>query len=106
VSPIAGEPQGIRTVLISDGAVGLDTTRIYRDAYDKPAPISDQRPAAPQVRLFLQHLQAVGFTAAPRFDGLDEHGREVLNFSMELSHPTWLIDDARDLVDPDGGRPW
>jgi Phosphotransferase enzyme family len=37
-------------------------------------------PAAPQVRLFLQHLQAVGFTAAPRFHGMDEHGREILDY--------------------------
>jgi hypothetical protein len=37
-------------------------------------------PAAAQVRLFLTHLHEVGFTGAPRFRGLDEHGREILDY--------------------------
>ncbi|HTI23177.1 MAG TPA: aminoglycoside phosphotransferase family protein [Kutzneria sp.] len=36
--------------------------------------------AAAPVRAFLQHLERVGFAGAPRFHGVDEQGREVLDY--------------------------
>jgi hypothetical protein len=36
--------------------------------------------AAAQVRLFLTHLAAAGFGGSPRFHGLDEQGREILDY--------------------------
>nr|WP_026876336.1 hypothetical protein [Jiangella gansuensis] len=41
-----------------------------------------RRPVMPwsaAVQALLLHLEAVGFPYAPRFLGLDEHGREVLS---------------------------
>jgi hypothetical protein len=37
-------------------------------------------PWTPAVQAFLEHLRAAGFTRAPRPLGLDEHGREMLEF--------------------------
>lgn len=54
-------------------------------------------PAAPQVRLFLNHLRERGFTGAPRFRGLDDQGREVLDYvegAVALApFPDWVADD-------------
>lgn len=37
-------------------------------------------PWTPAVHELLRHLEAVGFDGAPRVQGIDEHGREVLTF--------------------------
>jgi hypothetical protein len=37
-------------------------------------------PWTPAVQAFLEHLQTAGFTRSPRPLGLDEHGREMLEF--------------------------
>ena len=37
-------------------------------------------PWSPSVHLLLQHLESVGFAAAPRFLGIDDEGREVLSY--------------------------
>jgi len=54
-------------------------------------------PAAAQVRLFLAHLHEVGFTGAPRFRGLDEHGREILDYlegDVAIPpFPDWVADE-------------
>jgi len=46
-----------------------------RDTVRRPA-----GPNTPFVRRLLEHLDVVGFAAAPRFLGLDERGRETLTF--------------------------
>ena len=35
---------------------------------------------APFVRALLRHLEAVGFTAAPRYRGIDQEGRQILTY--------------------------
>jgi aminoglycoside phosphotransferase (APT) family kinase protein len=55
-----------------------------------------RRPAGantPFVRRLLDHLEAVGFDAAPRFLGLDERGRETLEFL-----PGYVPSDCRAIV--------
>src|SRR5687768_12083443 len=37
-------------------------------------------PWSPSIHLLLQHLESVGFVAAPRFLGIDDEGREVLSY--------------------------
>lgn len=37
-------------------------------------------PWSPAVHALLQHFERVGFDGAPRFLGVDEHGREILTF--------------------------
>ena len=39
-----------------------------------------QRSWSPATHALLRHLEAVGFEGAPRFLGIDEHGREVLSY--------------------------
>lgn len=54
-------------------------------------------PATAQVQLFLTHLEKVGFTAAPRFRGVDEHGREILDYLdgqvAVPPYPDWAADE-------------
>lgn len=55
-------------------------------------------PAAAQVRLFLQHLQEVGFSGAPRFHGLDDQGREIVDYlhgDVAIPpYPDWVADEG------------
>ncbi|WP_326644114.1 aminoglycoside phosphotransferase family protein [Nonomuraea fuscirosea] len=56
-------------------------------------------PWTPAVHALLRHLEARGFTGAPRAHGLDEHGREVLDFvpgeAADYPLPAWSrTDDA------------
>ncbi|HJX46581.1 MAG TPA: hypothetical protein VJ375_01955, partial [Gaiellaceae bacterium] len=37
-------------------------------------------PWASSVAAYLRHLELVGFDGAPRFLGIDEHGRDILDF--------------------------
>ncbi|WDQ98475.1 phosphotransferase [Devosia sp. J2-20] len=39
-----------------------------------------QTPASPAIHRLLRHLEAKGFTGAPRFRGIDAQGRETLSF--------------------------
>jgi Ser/Thr protein kinase RdoA (MazF antagonist) len=72
-------------------------------------------PATPAVTALLRHLNEVGFTGAPRVYGLDDVGRQVLEYipgstvhgplsDRELRHVGWLIrefhDAAADFVAP------
>jgi hypothetical protein len=54
-------------------------------------------PAATQVRLFLTHLHEAGFTGAPHFRGLDDQGRETLDYlDGEVAippFPDWVADE-------------
>jgi hypothetical protein len=51
-----------------------------------------------QVRLFLQHLDGAGFVGAPRFHGLDERGREIVDYLHGdvaiLPYPDWVADEG------------
>jgi hypothetical protein len=49
-------------------------------------------PWTPAVHALLQHLEAVGFDAAPRVLGIDEQGRAVLTF-VEGEETTWSDDE-------------
>jgi Phosphotransferase enzyme family len=58
-----------------------------------------QRPTGPATHALLRHLADVGFAGAPRFLGVDEHGREVLSYvpgtAITPPYPAWaLTDDA------------
>lgn len=56
------------------------------------------RPTGPAVHALLRHLEAVGFTGAPRFLGTDASGREVLSYvegrAITLPYPGWALTDA------------
>jgi hypothetical protein len=54
--------------------------------------------AAEQVRLFLAHLAKAGFAGAPRFHGLDDQDREILDYlEGEVAippFPDWAADEG------------
>jgi hypothetical protein len=54
---------------------------------------------SPFIHALLSHLEAVGFTGAPRFLGIDASGREVLSFiEGEVAgrpRPPWIGDEDR-----------
>lgn len=54
-------------------------------------------PASPAVRAFLTHLADAGFTGAPRWLGVDEQGRDVLDFipgDVAIPpYPAWAADE-------------
>lgn len=56
------------------------------------------RPASAATHALLRHLEAVGFGAAPRLLGVDEHGREVLSYiegeAVVPPYPAWAMTDA------------
>ncbi len=69
--PGAGEPE----VLLEGGTANRGLVVRIGDTVRRP-----QRPTSPATHALLRHLADVGFTGAPRFLGVDEHGREVLSF--------------------------
>lgn len=56
------------------------------------------RPSSPATRALLDHLHAVGFDGAPRWLGVDEHGRETLTFvpgeAPIAPYAAWALSDA------------
>ena len=56
-----------------------------------------QRSWSPATHALLRHLEAVGFDGAPRFLGVDPHGREVLTYVLGTSvvppYPDWALTD-------------
>jgi hypothetical protein len=56
-----------------------------------------RRPNSPSTWALLQHLERVGFDGAPRFVGVDDHGREILSFipgeAVLEPHPDWALGD-------------
>lgn len=61
------------------------------------------RPWSASTHALLGHLEAVGFTGAPRFLGVDDSGREVLSYvegeTLLRPYPVWgLTDEALDSV--------
>jgi hypothetical protein len=57
------------------------------------------KPNSPLIHALLTHLEAVGFTGAPRFLGIDAAGREVLSYiEGEVAgrpRPPWIGDEDR-----------
>lgn len=55
------------------------------------------RPTSPSTNALLNHLERVGFDGAPRFLGVDDHGREVLSFVPGQAAieplPSWALSD-------------
>jgi hypothetical protein len=55
------------------------------------------RPTSPATHALLRHLDAVGFTGAPRFLGVDQQGREVLSYvrgtAITPPYPGWALTD-------------
>ena len=55
------------------------------------------RSTSPATHALLDHLAAVGFDGAPRFLGVDSHGREVLSFlpgtPVVPPYPDWALTD-------------
>lgn len=54
-----------------------------------------RREGSDVVEALLVHLEAVGFEAAPRFRGVDERGRQVLEYidGEVFDEPPWQLDD-------------
>ena len=56
------------------------------------------RPASPAIHALLQHLERAGFDGAPRFLGIDGHGRERLTFipgtTFDRSTPQVIPDEV------------
>jgi Phosphotransferase enzyme family len=55
------------------------------------------RPTSTATKALLEHLDEVGFGGAPRFLGVDEHGREVLSYIPGAAavepYPDWALTD-------------
>jgi hypothetical protein len=56
------------------------------------------RPTSAATHALLRHLERVGFDGAPRFLGIDEHGREVLTYipgqAICRPYPAWALLDS------------
>lgn len=54
-----------------------------------------QRPTSVATHAVLEHLERVGFDAAPRFLGIDEHNREILSYlkgqTVLPPYPSWSM---------------
>jgi Ser/Thr protein kinase RdoA (MazF antagonist) len=75
--------------VLTGGNVAAEVVRVGQTVR-KPA-----GPQTPAVEAFLRHLQAVGFTGAPRTLGCDDRGRHVLEFLPgHLAHDLPPLDDA------------
>jgi aminoglycoside phosphotransferase (APT) family kinase protein len=81
---------------VEEPLLGGDVTEgVVRSGDTVRRPLNDQSSA---VHAYLRHLECVGFTAAPRFLGIDARGREVLSFiegqiAGRPLHP-WATDEA------------
>jgi hypothetical protein len=55
------------------------------------------RPTSAAIHALLEHLERVGFDGAPRFLGVDEHGRETLSYipgdAVVPPYPAWALTD-------------
>ncbi|MGR6963304.1 phosphotransferase [Geodermatophilus sp. URMC 61] len=88
--PRESEPE----VLLHGGTANRGQVVRVGDTVRRP-----QRATSPATHALLCHLADVGFAGAPRFLGVDEHGREVLSYvpgtAITPPYPAWaLTDDA------------
>src|SRR3712207_6105067 len=88
--PRESEPE----VLLHGGTANRGQVVRVGDTVRRP-----QRATSPATHALLRHLADVGFAGAPRFLGVDEHGREVVSYvpgtAITPPYPAWaLTDDA------------
>ena len=86
--------QGNQEVELAGGTANRGLVLRVGDTVRRPQPT-----AADGVHALLEHLERVGFEAAPRYLGQDENGRDVLSYIHgevpTAPHPAWaLTDDA------------
>ncbi len=76
--------------LLPGGLTNAGLVRRVGDTVRRP-----QRPTSPATRALLEHLERVGFDGAPRFLGVDDHGREILSFiageAAIAPAPAWAL---------------
>src|ERR687891_2414949 len=80
-------------VLLSGGLTNAGLVSRVGDTVRRP-----WRPTSPSTWALFDHLERVGFDGAPRFLGVDGHGREILSFipgdaAIEPC-PDWALTDA------------
>jgi phosphotransferase family enzyme len=89
VSARAGSQQ---EVLLQGGTTNAGLVTRLDDTVRRPL-----RPTSAATRALLDHLERVGFDGAPRYLGVDEHGREVLSFipgqAALAPYPDWALSD-------------
>ena len=53
------------------------------------------------VEALLMHLERMGFEGSPRFLGVDEHGRQILEYLDGVAHrtPPWQHDDSANAIE-------
>ena len=79
-------------VLLFGGTANRGRVARIGDTVRRPLRIT-----SPATHALLDHLDAVGFTGAPRFLGVDEQGREVLSYvhgtAITPPYPMWALTD-------------
>ncbi|MGW6132266.1 phosphotransferase [Cellulomonas sp. NPDC055163] len=89
---MAKAPTGPREITLEGGTSNHGLVVRVGDTVRRPPP-----PGAPAVHALLEHLGRVGFDGAPRFLGLDDHGREVLTYIRGdvpiAPYPQWALTD-------------
>jgi Phosphotransferase enzyme family len=79
-------------VLLHGGTTNAGLVTRVGDTVRRPL-----RPTSAATKALLDHLERVGFEAAPRHLGVDDHGREVLSFipgeAAIAPYPDWALTD-------------
>jgi hypothetical protein len=79
-------------VLLTGGLTNAGLVSRVGDTVRRP-----RRPNSPSTWALLDHLERVGFDGAPRFEGLDDRGREILSFipgeAVLEPYPDWALTD-------------
>jgi hypothetical protein len=82
----------VREVLLPGGFTNAGHVTRIGDTVRRPA-----RGTTPATKALLEHLERVGFDAAPRFLGIDDRGREILSFVPGQAAieplPEWALAD-------------
>jgi aminoglycoside phosphotransferase len=91
---VSTEPNPGREVPLRGGLTNAGLVTRVRDTVRRP-----QSATSPATHALLEHLERVGFDAAPRLLGVDEGGREVLSYipgeaAIEPYQPWALTDEA------------
>ena len=79
-------------ILLRGGTTNAGLVSRVGDTVRRPV-----RPSSEATRALLDHLETVGFDGAPRYLGLDDHGREVLSYipgqAAIAPSPSWALTD-------------
>jgi hypothetical protein len=86
-------PQAVvREVPLPGGTTNAGRVSRVGDTVRRP-----DRPTSESTRALLDHLQRIGFDGAPRYLGIDDHGREVLTYipgrAPIAPTPAWALSD-------------